>query len=520
MIYELVLADGSRVPLFDEVTIGRARESDVRLDDPSVSRVHARLRMDGALPAIEDVGSRYGTWVDGHRVTGREALADGAQIRVGDQDLVVERRRSEAEAGRTIVVPAGASAALPAASRDAAAASTRFGTRPRLRSGYALKRLESGEGPRRWVLKDLESGAFVRMSEDDVQLLRLIDGSRSLADLVRESEQALGPGGPVMLARLLADLEERQLLSGGVAREEPAARRGLARLLVPRSFTWSGAGDMFERIYARGGWVLFTRPVLVFLAALIAVGPAVFAYLVLARYGTPFVVASRVGIGGLVFLLGRLAVAAVHETAHGLTMTSFGRKVGQAGIKLVLVFPYAFVDTSDAWFEPRRRRIAVSAAGPISDLSLGALFSLLALVLPAGILRDVVFQLAFGAYVAGLFNLNPFLERDGYHVLVDLLNEPTLRRRAREDMRLRLSGRASGPASPVLARYSAFALAWSTVAGIFAVGLSIRYEPKLAALLPGPVPWVVLTAVWAGAFAPVLLTLWRPLRERRAQQEG
>jgi putative peptide zinc metalloprotease protein len=266
--------------------------------------------------------------------------------------------------------------------------------------------------------------------------------------------------------------------------------------------------------------VLFTRPVLVFLAALIAVGPAVFAYLVLARYGTPFVVASRVGLGGLVFLLGRLAVAAVHETAHGLTMTSFGRKVGQAGIKFVLVFPYAFVDTSDAWFEPRRRRIAVSAAGPVSDFSLGALFSLLALLLPAGILRDVVFQLAFGAYVAGLFNLNPFLERDGYHVLVDLLNEPTLRRRAREDLRLRLSGRAAGPASPALARYSAFALAWSVMAGIFTVGLSIRYEPKLASLLPGPVPWVALTAVWAGAFAPVLFTLWGPLRERRAQREG
>src|SRR3954470_393379 len=146
-MFELVLADGSRVPLLHQVTIGRARESDVRLDDPSVSRLHARLRMDGGVPAIEDAGSRYGTWVDGHRVSGAEALADGARIRVGDQDLVVERRRSPEEAGRTIVVPEGATAALPAAS-------TRFGTRPRLRPGYALKRLEAGEGARRWVLKD------------------------------------------------------------------------------------------------------------------------------------------------------------------------------------------------------------------------------------------------------------------------------------------------------------------------------------------------------------------------------
>jgi putative peptide zinc metalloprotease protein len=509
-MYELVLPDGSRVPLLDQVTVGRARQTDVRLDDPSVSRVHARLRMDGAVPAIEDAGSRHGTWVDGRRVTGREVLADGARIRVGDQDLVVERQRSEAEAGRTFVVPAGATA-VPAA------ASTRFGTRPRLRSGYALKRLEAGEGARRWVLKDLESGAFVRMSEDDVRLLRLIDGSRSLADLVRDSERALGAGGPVMLGRLLADLQERRLLSGS-RQEEAEARRGLSRLLAPRAVTWAGASDLFDRLYTRGGWALYTRPVLAFLAVLVAAGPLVFAHLVIARYGTPFVVASRVGLGGLVFLAGRLAVAAVHETAHGLTMTSFGRRVGEAGLKLVLVFPYAFVDTSDAWFEPRRRRMAVSAAGPVSDFSLGAVFSLLALVLPAGAERDVVFQLAFAAYVGGIFNLNPFLERDGYHVLVDLLVEPMLRRRAREDLRRRLSGRADAAGSPVLARYSLFALGWSMLAGVFAVGLSIRYEPRLAAVLPSPFPWVALAGIWAVGFAPVLLTLWTPLRERRERR--
>ena len=127
----------------------------------------------------------------------------------------------------------------------------------------------------------------------------------------------------------------------------------------------------------------------------------VFPYLVAGRYGTPFVVASKVGIGGVVFLLGRFAVVAVHETAHGLAMASFGRRVRKAGLKLLLIFPYAYVDTSEAWFEPRRRRIAVSAAGPVSDLSLGGLFSLCCLALPAGSARDVLFQLALAAYVGG-----------------------------------------------------------------------------------------------------------------------
>ena len=62
---------------------------------------------------------------------------------------------------------------------------------------------------------------------------------------------------------------------------------------------------------------------------------AAFVYLVVGRYGTPFVVAERIGLGALVFLLGRFAVVAVHETAHGLTMASFGRRIERAGLKAI-----------------------------------------------------------------------------------------------------------------------------------------------------------------------------------------
>ena len=116
------------------------------------------------------------------------------------------------------------------------------------------------------------------------------------------------------------------------------------------------------------------------------------------------------------FLGGRFLVVAIHECAHGLAMASFGRRVQRAGLKLMVIFPYAFVDTSEAWFEPRRRRIAISAAGPVSDFSLGAIFSLCCLALPEGTVRDIFFQLAFAAYVGAFFNLNPFIDRDGYQI--------------------------------------------------------------------------------------------------------
>jgi Zn-dependent protease len=511
---ELVLADRSRVPLADDITIGRALGSTLRLDDPSVSRQQARIVVRRGEVLLEDAGSSYGTWLDGRRVEGPAPLRDGSRIRVGNQELVVERRRSEEEAGRTVVVPLGASLVTPAVSGE-------VGAQPKVRSGYALKRLEASEGERRWVLRDLESDRFLRMADADAELLQLLDGRHSVPELVSAAERREGEAGPARLARLLAELAERGLLSGvaGAMAADPTQEGRLRRLAAPREITWSGAGRLFEQLYRRGGWGLLTRPALAAIAVLMVAGLVAFPYLVLARYGTPFVVAQKVGVGALIFLVGRLAVVTVHEAAHGLVMASYGRRVRRAGLKVLMIFPYAFVDTSEAWFEPRRRRIAISAAGPVSDLSIGAAFALCCVALPAGTIRDIVFQLAFAAYLGALFNLNPFVERDGYQILVDLLREPTLRRRAREQLFRQLSGQGRPGDSPLLTRYATAGIAWSALAGCFAAGMSLRYEARLAQVASQPVVWTVLGILWVGFFLPVIVILVGPLRQRRRTRE-
>jgi pSer/pThr/pTyr-binding forkhead associated (FHA) protein/Zn-dependent protease len=512
---ELVLADRSRVPLAHDITIGRAPGSTLRLDDPAVSRQQARIVVRRGEVLLEDAGSSYGTWLNGRRVQGPAPLRDGSRIRVGDQELVVERRRGEEEAGRTVVVPLGASLVTPAVSGD-------VGAHPRMRSGYALKRLEASEGERRWVLRDLESDRFLRMDDADAELLQLLDGRHSVPELVSEAERGEGEAGPARLARLLAELAERGLLSGvtGAMAADPTQEGRLRRLAAPREITWSGAGRLFEQLYRRGGRSLLTRPALAAIAVLMVAGLVAFPYLVLARYGTPFVVAQKVGVGALIFLAGRLAVVTVHEAAHGLVMASYGRRVRRAGLKVLMIFPYAFVDTSEAWFEPRRRRIAISAAGPVSDLSIGGAFALCCVALPAGTIRDIVFQLAFAAYLGALFNLNPFVERDGYQILVDVLREPTLRRRAREQLFRQLSGQGRPGDSPLLTRYAAAGIAWSVLAGCFAAGLSLRYEARLAQVASQPVVWSVLGILWVGFFLPVIVILVGPLRQRRRSREG
>lgn len=516
---ELVLPEGTRIPLVDSVTIGRAPGNTVRVGDPSVSRRHARISVSPGGPVLEDVGSSYGTSVDGQRVTAATTLRDGARVALGDMEVRVERRVDERAAGRTLIVRPGASLVLPAVGSGELRSTAEVGLRPRLRSGWALKRLDASEGPERYVVKNLRKRDFVRLGESDAKLFRLLDGERTMVELVAEAERLLGASGPARLARLLADLAERGLLEGGtVAPDAPLGR--VRRLLRPRELAIRSLGPLIDRLYVSGGFALFTAPALAAMALVAVAGILSFAVVVATGDAVPFSVQRDIGLGALAFLLGRLTVVSAHEVAHGLVTTAFGRSVTRAGLKLLGVFPYAFVDTSDAWFEPRRRRIAISAAGPASDAVIGGLFAILALLAGPGIACDIGFQIALGAYIGLFYNLNPLLDRDGYQVLVDLLREPNLRRRSRERVARGLAGRPTEPSSRALTIYGTAALAWAFVGTGIAVVLSLRFAAPLARIAPPPVVWTILGIAWAGLSAPVVIAIARPLvsrvRARRA----
>jgi DNA-binding winged helix-turn-helix (wHTH) protein len=71
-----------------ESVLGRALDADIRFDVPGVSRRHARIVVDGEHVALEDLGSRNGTYLRGERITGRATLADGDEVRLGPVSIV------------------------------------------------------------------------------------------------------------------------------------------------------------------------------------------------------------------------------------------------------------------------------------------------------------------------------------------------------------------------------------------------------------------------------------------------
>ena len=504
------------MPLDRPLVIGRSPACELRLQDPSVSRIHARIEADENSASIEDIGSTYGTFVDGRRLEGCGALVAGTLVELGDCRLEVAERHDPAAANRTVSVPAGMSLVIdrPVVRRTRLAGHSAH--KPRLRSGWSLKRLEASEGEDRWVLKDHRSSAFVRLADPEAQLVPLLDGEHELVELVGEATRVAGPDGPGRLARLLAELADRGLLFGVQGAPEPPTRMPwLTRALTPRERELPGVPAAVAAIYRRGGYLLFSPLAQILLSALAVAGLVAFLGLIALRYGTPFVVAQRLGLGALVFVGARFALVVCHELAHGLTAESFGRPISRAGLKLTLVFPYVFVDTTDAWFEPRRRRMAISLAGPASDLILGGIFALLCWLVAPGSVRDILFQIAFGGYVGALFNLNPLLERDGYHVLVDLLREPGLRRRSSRALITWLAGHGRPDVGARhLLGYALASVLWSALTVAFGVVVSLRYYHRLAQLAPPALVWTVLAGFYLVLALPLAAALLAPLWRR------
>jgi anti-anti-sigma regulatory factor len=64
------------------VVIGRGQNTDTKLTDPQVSRVHCRVRLDGRRLHLADAGSSSGTLVNNHRVVEQD-LAGGITFQIG-----------------------------------------------------------------------------------------------------------------------------------------------------------------------------------------------------------------------------------------------------------------------------------------------------------------------------------------------------------------------------------------------------------------------------------------------------
>lgn len=71
-----------------QVVIGRSPECQITIEDPLVSRQHARIFIDAQGARVVDLGSRNGVRINGSLIRGEAPLRHNDRLRLGTQDLV------------------------------------------------------------------------------------------------------------------------------------------------------------------------------------------------------------------------------------------------------------------------------------------------------------------------------------------------------------------------------------------------------------------------------------------------
>ncbi len=80
MIYDL---DG-------DIVMGRGEQAAIRLEDPFASARHARVREQGNIVIVEDLGSTNGTYLNEELLESPRPLHPGDRVRIGDSEFTFE----------------------------------------------------------------------------------------------------------------------------------------------------------------------------------------------------------------------------------------------------------------------------------------------------------------------------------------------------------------------------------------------------------------------------------------------
>lgn len=380
-------------------------------------------------------------------------------------------------------------------------------------------------------MQDAASNQYFRMNRAAYGFVGQLDGRRTVGEVWRRCMETMQDAAPTQgeVIALLGQLYSSNLLTAGAGGDMDEAggfsadaeamfrrqrRRAtletqgrLASLLSLRIPLYD-PDRAFTALAAMFGWC-FTWFGAVAWLALVSVG-----LVSLAGRTGELVAASATALApeNLPWLYVAFVVAKlIHECGHGVACKVFGQREGTGGeshaigVMLLVLLPAPYVDATSAWgLRSKWKRIAVGAAGMLSELALAAVA---ALVWSRAAEGTLVSALAANVIlIAGvstlLFNANPLLRYDGYYMLSDLLEIPNLHQRSRDVLkgffRRRVFGaRVTGePPRPAGERWllGAYGLA-STVYVLFITGLITLYVADqwffIGALLA-----VVAAGVW------------------------
>ena len=316
------------------------------------------------------------------------------------------------------------------------------GLRPHLATHASIQR-QSLRGKPEHVLQNRITGRFYRLSAGAHHLTGLMDGRRTLAELLEAAKAALGDEAPTQpeVVELLGHLYAAEVLQTGQSadgaavvarRERQRQAQWRARLRNPLAvrIPLFDPDRLLQRLLPAGR-VLFSS-----FGAGLWFAVTLLGMVLAAMHWTEIVADSTARLLSpqnlLLLAFCYPVIKALHELGHALAIKVWGGEVHETGIILMALLPLPYVNASDASaFPEKHRRMLVGAAGIMVEVFLAVLALLLWLNTEPGLVHALAWNtMLIGGASTLLFNGNPLLRFDGYYVLSDAIEIPNLATRS------------------------------------------------------------------------------------------
>jgi putative peptide zinc metalloprotease protein len=329
---------------------------------------------------------------------------------------------------------------------------------PQLRPQVQVHRQPS-RGQNWYVLHNVATGRFHRVHARAYELVGRLDGHLSLDQVWRSLVEQLGDDAPTQDEALgvLAQLADGDLLQ---AEELPDLRRFIAQSRRRARVEQRARVNPFSfrvRLFDPAPWLRRAGP----WARAVFSWPVAWLWLVLVASGAWLAWTHQPELSGhmaqalgqprmlLLMWLVYPVMKALHEAGHALALRRYGCQSHEVGVTFLLLMPLLHVDATDALrLGDRWQRATIVAAGMVVELALAAMAAWVWSEVAPGLVRDVaLLVMVLGGASTLLFNGNPLMRYDGYHLLCDVMDLPNLGARSTRHWRQRLQawlGRSVG----------------------------------------------------------------------------
>ncbi len=306
-----------------------------------------------------------------------------------------------------------------------------------------------------WVIKDPVSFNHYLFSREEMFLLNLFDGHRTIEQVRRIWQKEFRTRSlteaqlRALAERFVRDklvLVDRFGEGTRLHQEERQSRRAqlVMKMASPLVIKLGGIDPRraLELLWLPGQ-ILFNRFVVMIN---IVIALIVFAYFIghfeeiaeRAATMAGFFSAKNLLIMSIIIFV----VKVVHELGHAVACRKFGGECFEIGVLLLAFFPTLYCDVTDSWTFPERwKRMMVSFAGIYVEIILATISAVLWLLTGPGLANSVFFNIAVMCSFNTLFiNGNPLLRYDGYYIVSDLFEQPNLAQNAKLNLQ-RVAGR-------------------------------------------------------------------------------